>query len=313
MSERRVGILVARMGSSRIPGKALLEVCGKPVLEHVLNVARVIGGLSELCIATGEGERDDPVAALAASQKVRCIRGDPERLLDRIRSAAVQTSADAVVHLQGDCPFLDPQVTTRAIESWRAEPCDYLCNYEPPTFPEGLDVNIVARRALEIAWQEALAPSQRVHPYSFITLHRERFQIRNFEMSPDLSRHHWSLDFPQDIEFVRAVYERLYAPGSIVYLEDVLHLIETDDGVRQLDRALLRPKVDHAFWNSPGIVRDMSADIGALRLRASGLQEEGRYAEASVCYDEIGNIAGALDGGARSLALGVAAGGEQEG
>jgi len=293
-AERAVGIVVARMGSTRVPGKSMLELAGRPVIWHVIEAAKRIEGLAEVCLATTWLDTDEPLVGVAGECGVACVRGDPEFVLDRVHLAARERDADIIVDIGGDCPLLDAGVIAEALADFRADPCDYLCNYDPPTYPEGMDINIVARPALDRAFEEALAPSQRIHPFSFLTRHPDAFSIRNRAMEPDLSHHHWSLDFPEDADFLKAVFARAYDPAEPFTIASVLRLIETDGEIAALDRAIQKPKVLHAFWNSPGIMRDMNTDIVHLAGLAGEALKAGDHARAKSCYDEILLIAGEL-------------------
>jgi spore coat polysaccharide biosynthesis protein SpsF (cytidylyltransferase family) len=291
---RVVGVIVARMGSTRLPGKSLMPLAGRAVLGHMIDIARAVDGLDEVCIATSDLAVDHPIAAFAAAERTRCIRGDADRVLDRLHLAVQQTAADIVVYIGGDCPLLDPAVLSAALADFAATPCDYLNNYGPPTFPEGLDVNIVSRAALDRAYSEALAPSQRVHAFSYLTHHPAAFQIRNYALPIDLSAHHWSLDFPEDLVFLNAVYDRIDASGRPISLDAVRRLIETDPVVGALDADLRRGPVQHAFWNSPGIIRDMAEDVMALAGMAREALAKEDFPLAARCFSEMSPIAADL-------------------
>jgi spore coat polysaccharide biosynthesis protein SpsF len=290
-SQHRVVIMVvARMGSTRVPGKSLLVLDDQPVLWHVLEIAGRIRHASALCLATTDLPSDDPIAALAAQAGVPCYRGHAENVLDRLHGAAEMMRADVIVDIGGDCPLLDPEIISDAIADYLAQPCDYLNNYDPPTFPEGYDVNVVARAALDRAWREAIAPSQRIHPFTYLTFHPEQFSIRNYAMSPDLSAHHWSLDFPEDIELIRRAYAVIRGRGDEINLRSLRDLIDTDATFARLDAALQRPTVPHALWNSPGMVRDMHEDLVQLARMAHDAKRSGDAAKACQCYSEIMHI-----------------------
>lgn len=291
---RIVIMVVARMGSSRVPGKALIPVNERPVLWHVLRIARQIRHASDVCLATTDLQTDDPIAVLAAEVGVQCYRGHAENVLDRLHEAAEMMQADVIVDIGGDCPLLDPGVISDAIEDYLANPCDYLNNYDPPTFPEGYDVNIVARSALERAWREAIAPSQRIHPFTYLTFHPEQFSIRNYVISPDLSAHHWSLDFPEDLELIKRAYSVIHGRGGEIGMQSLRDLIETDETFARLDAALQRPSVPHAFWNSPGMVRDMHEDLMQLARTAHEAKLGGDATKAGRCYSEILRITNKL-------------------
>lgn len=299
--KRIVAIIVARMGSSRVPGKSIIELCGKPVIWHMLEIAKRIKYVDEVCLATTDLEQDDVLAEIARSSNVKCFRGHSENVLDRIYGAATETNADIIVDIGGDCPLLDSTIIEQAIENFAQYKCDYLCNYEPPTFPEGFDVNIITMTALTNAFNNAIAPSQRIHPFSYITYHKENFVVRNFSGAQDLSRHHWSLDFPEDIEFIKMVYSKIWQENKIIRMSDVLELIDKYDEISNVDAKLKRPKVQHAFWNSPGIIRDMNTDIASLTKSAQSALDEKNFTHAKHCYDEIITISKALLKGTKFL------------
>lgn len=291
---KTVAFVVSRMGSTRVPGKALIEVAGQPVLWHVLEAAKKINGVDQVVLATTDLKSDEPLLEVAKKSNVKVFRGDPERVLDRLYHAAREFRADIFIDIGGDCPLIDPHLLSDALNYFRQNDFDYLCNYEPPTFPEGYDINILKFSALEKAFNEAIAPSQRIHPFSYLSRHPDLFKIGNIENPEDLSTLHWSLDFPEDIDFIKAVFALLYEPGKSFSMKAILDLIEDDDQVRGLNNSLIKPKSSHAFWNSPGIIRDMHEDI---RFLVSLGQEELRkenfksayhaYSECSQVIDEL--------------------------
>ncbi len=289
-SEKVVAMVIARMGSTRVPGKSLIELEGRPLVAHVLDIARKMKRVDEVVLVTSELPLDDPLAALGEQENVRVVRGHPEFVLDRIVTAIGETGADVVVYVGGDCPLLDPAMIDGAIDTFFRLGCDYLNNYAPPTFPEGLDINILRRETVMLAHDKALAPSQRIHAFSYLTRHPGSCHIENVTHTPDLSAHHWSLDFPEDLAFLRAVYARLYGRRDPITIDDVLELIDSDPEVAALDKALQRPPVGHAFWNSPGMMRDMNADVRVLGDMAQQALEAGNRERARLCYLEMGLI-----------------------
>lgn len=300
MSRQREGLkivamVIARMGSTRVPGKSLMQLAGKPVVEHAIDIARKIPGVDEVALVTTDLGKDDPLAELGARVGVPVVRGHPEFVLDRIVQAIEERQADIIVYVGGDCPLLDPIMLGDAIDRFFESGCDYLNNYDPPTFPEGLDVNVITREAVLLAHANALAPSQRIHAFSYLSLHPGSCRIDNYTHQPDLSRHHWSLDFPEDFDFLKLVYARLYKPSGVIQMANVLSLIENDPEVAMASARLERPSVAHAFWNSPGIIRDMNADIIELCRLGHEAFARGDREMTHRCYREVGLIAGALE------------------
>lgn len=287
--------MVARTGSTRVPGKALLEVGGRTVVENVLRAAKKIQGIDQVALATSTLPQDQKLGEIAARLDIKTYFGDPERVLDRVWGAIEMFGADVIVEIGGDCPLLDPSVISRALVQFKAEKLDYLSNYDPPTFPEGLDVNIVSVAAVKRAYAEAIAPSQRIHPFSFLTHHPELFKLGNFVNDQDLSEMHWSLDFPEDIEFIRYVYEKLEPGESAISMKSVLALIASDARAHTLNEKIRKPKSLHAFWNSPGIIRDMHEDLRALSKIGESASAEKNLNKAAHAYSEIARISKYLE------------------
>ncbi len=293
LSKKIVGILVARMGSSRIPGKSILNINGDPLLKLILENLLNIKGIDKLIVATSNLKEDDIIEQISKESKVECFRGHSEKVLDRVFLAAQKYSADIVVEIGGDCPFIGSDIIDPAIEYFLNNNFDYLCNYEPPTYPEGFDINIIKIESLAKAYENAFAPSQRIHPFSYLSFHREEFNIGNIDYkNGDLSNFHWSLDFPEDIKFVERVFEKLNNQKPSI--EKILNLINEDQVLSDLHRNLLRPKVDHSFWNAPSILKDMNDDIIYLiDLGKKSIQLKD-FSRANHIYSEIKNICNEL-------------------
>lgn len=291
---RTVAMIIARMGSTRVPGKALVDISGRPMLDHMIDIAQRLRRVDDIAVVTSSLPADDPIAMLAKKRGVAVSRGHPEFVLDRIHQAQAELAAQIVVYVGGDCPLLDPAVVDRGIHAFFARSCDYLNNYEPPTFPEGMDINVITCEAVETAFARALAPSQRIHAFSYLTRHPNEFAVSNFENDTDLSKHHWSLDFPEDLDFIRAVYGHIYQPGEVIGMAQVFGLIEENNDIAAMDKALQRGPAAHAFWNSPGIMRDMKSDVEALSTMAATAAAAGDCNLAGRCGDEIERISGEL-------------------
>ena len=290
-----VGMIVARSGSTRAPGKALLDLAGKPVIWHMMRIARQITGVDELLLATTTSPGDDALVSVAESNGMRVFRGHPENVLDRVHAAAVASGARTLVYIGGDCPLLDPSIISAAIVEFRKLGCDYVSNYDPPTYPGGMDVNVIRFDALDKAFKQAIAPSQRIHAFSYLTFHPEEFSVTNFAQAEDVSTYHWSLDYPEDIEFLRLVYARLYRADSVIHMADVLRLVREDPAVRAEHERLIKPKVPHAFLSSPGMMNDINADIRHLCGLVDDAIRARDYAAATRCYSEIQRIATKLN------------------
>lgn len=221
-----LGILQARMSSTRLPGKVLLPVLAQPMLARQVERLRRSHRIDQLVLATSTESSDDQLQQLAAHLDMPCARGPLDDVLERFHRAAEAHGGAHIVRLTGDCPLTDPDIIDACIAKHLQEGNDYTSNIDPPTWPDGLDVEVVAREALEIAWREAEEADEREHVTLYIRRHPERFTIDNLEADVDRSHLRWTVDEPEDLEFVRTVYETLYPAIPTFTTADILDLIE---------------------------------------------------------------------------------------
>jgi spore coat polysaccharide biosynthesis protein SpsF len=233
-----VAIVQARMGSSRLPGKVLSEIVGRPMLSHVMRRAARIKGVDRCIVATTWSEEDQPVVNLCAELGVAYVCGHPTDVLDRFYDAAVEAEADVIVRLTGDCPLLDPDVSQRTLSAFLQSepPLDFAANRLPDhrTYPIGLDTEVCTFEALATAHDEAKAPHQREHVMPYLYENPGRFRLRLVDAPRDLSQLRWTVDAPEDLEFVRAVYGAL-APDIDFGMADVLKLLESQPGLLSIN------------------------------------------------------------------------------
>ncbi len=234
-----VAIIQARMASTRLPGKVIMDIAGKPMLARVLERVRLIPGIDRVVAATSTRPEDRQLVQVAAAYNAQTFAGSAEDVLDRYYQAALFFAADVVVRLTGDCPLLDPEVSGRVVERYRSADVDYVSNTHPPTFPDGLDTEVFSFAALEAAWREAHLPSEREHVTSYIWKNSERFRLANVVSNVDLSHLRWTVDEPQDLELVRALAARL--PTECAYsFKSVLRVLDENPQLANLNRRVGR-------------------------------------------------------------------------
>ena len=225
-----VVVIQARTGSTRLPGKVLLPAAGAPLLARMLERVSAARTASEVVVATTEAASDDDIVRIAQRSGVRCVRGHATDCLDRHVLAGRATAADAVVKIPSDCPLIDPATIDQVISAFLAEPdVDYVSNLHPPTWPDGFDVEIMTRGALETAWREATRPLDREHTTPFLWDNPERFTTLNvaWQTGLDYSQsHRLVLDYPEDYAVIRAVYDELWSAGRTFTLDDILALLD---------------------------------------------------------------------------------------
>ena len=251
-------IIQARMSSSRLPGKVLLDIAGQPMLVHIVERARSARSVEQVVVATTTDPSDDPIEQLCAQRGYDCFRGSLPDVLDRYTQAARQFEAHTIVRLTADCPLLDPSVLDLTVEALAGN--DFAANRLPPpwtrSLPIGLDVEVVTREALERAWHEAQERYQREHvlPYiyegtvfdqaandvgtaGFYTCNGTSprgFKIVQLHHRPDHGARRWTVDTPEDLELVRQVFAHLPDPLHCSWL-DVLAVFERHPELAQIN------------------------------------------------------------------------------
>jgi spore coat polysaccharide biosynthesis protein SpsF len=239
-----VAIVQARMGSSRLPGKVLCDLHGKTMLARVVSRVRRAHAIDEVLVATTDCSADDVVAQECRRCSVPVFRGNEDDVLDRYLRAAQWTNADVIVRITSDCPLIDPEIVDKTVRAFLAERGDYASNVMVRTYPRGLDTEVMTVPALQRAWSDADQMYQRAHVTPYIFEHPEIFKLLSVTGDADYSQHRWTVDTPEDLEFVRTIYTRLENRLEFLW-RDVLALLASEPELMQLNR-LVQQKALHA-------------------------------------------------------------------
>lgn len=242
MAERVIVVIQARLGSTRLPGKALADLAGRPMLAHVAERAKAIPGIDGVVLATTVNQGDDALEAFAREIGVDCVRGSEEDVLDRFLVAARETKAEAIVRITADCPLLDPEVSGQVLAKYLAlrPDVDYVSNVHPPTYPDGLDTEVFSVEALGRAAREARRDSEKAHVTPYLWNTRGRFRIHNVDYPKDLSRHRWTVDTQADLDFVREVFKALGPEACRAGMHDVLRVLDVRPDILALNAGIHR-------------------------------------------------------------------------
>lgn len=232
-----LAILQARMSSSRLPGKVMADLLGEPMLARQVERLRRCRMIDRLLLATSTDAADDALGDLAGRIGIDCFRGSLDDVLDRFHAAASGRGADQIVRLTGDCPLADPELIDRLVELHVAGGYDHSCNTLNPRWPDGLDAEVMRAEVLETAWREAKLPSEREHVTRFIYTRPERFRLGSLVGDTDLSDQRWTVDTPEDLAMVRAVYAALYPANPAFGTEDILAFLAAHPEIAALNRA----------------------------------------------------------------------------
>jgi len=245
-------VVQARMGSSRLPGKVLLPLAGRPLLERMLQRLLAARFPFQVCVATSTATRDEPIRQLCRRIAVPVVSGHPTDLLQRHLTAAQTFGADVVVKIPSDCPLIDPTVVDQVLGYYAAHEADFdfVTNLQPPSWPDGNDVEVMPRHVLELAAREATEAFQREHTTPFIWDQPERFRIGNVSWGDgrDLSKsHRFTIDYPEDYAFIAGVYDELCTSTRPVFeLSEILRLLGRKPELLQLNARWLGQSWHHA-------------------------------------------------------------------
>lgn len=237
---RVVAIIQARMGSTRLPGKVMMDIVGKPMLWHVISRVKHAKRLDDIVIATTTLNEDKQILELASEMGVKSYAGSEDDVLDRYYQAAIIHKADVIARITADCPLTDPKVIDRAIEIYRNHDFDYVSTAIKPTYPDGIGTEVFSASALKKAWKEAILSSEREHVTPYIGKNQKIFSIENLENDEDLSYMRWTVDEERDLKFVREIYKRLYMEGKIFYMEDILNLFKKRPELMDINKGIIR-------------------------------------------------------------------------
>lgn len=250
-------IIQARYGSSRLPGKILMDLYGKPVLQRVIERVRRSKYIDEAFVVTSIGRENLPVLRLCADLGVRVFAGAEDDVLDRYYQLAKLIKPDYVVRVTADCPCFDWEFLDRAISAMSLD-TDYLADFDE-TLPDGLDLEIVRFEALKRSWHEAQMVSEREHVTQYIRKHPEAFRLQNFRSPIEgIGRLRWTLDEAEDFTLIQSIYGHFIAEGREDFLTgDILGYLRENPKLSQINARYAR---------NEGLVKSIREDKIAEQL-----------------------------------------------
>lgn len=239
-----VALIQARMGSVRLPNKVMKLVNGKPLISYLLNRVSKAQFIDKVVVATSTNPNNDPLVSYVKSIGFDSFRGDEQDVLSRFYEAAKLFGATVILRITADCPLVDPLIIDNLISDFKYHNVDYATNTLPPTYPDGLDVEVLSFRALEQAYYEAKAPNEREHVTPYIR-YSGKFKIYNRVNDVDYSDKRWTVDEPEDFEVVRNIFDHFH-PDIFFSWERIIEaekvkssLFEKNKGITRNEGALL--------------------------------------------------------------------------
>jgi spore coat polysaccharide biosynthesis protein SpsF len=238
-----VAILQARMGSTRLPGKVLMDLGGETVLARVVGRLRRARLVERIVVATTDSAADDAIVLECHRLEVSAFRGSETDVLDRYCRAARVCAAGAVVRITSDCPAIDPELVDETVRMFYDESADYASNTLTPSYPRGLDTEVFTTVALERAWREAREGYEREHVTPYFYEHPELFKVISLQGRIDHSRYRWTLDTAADLELLREIYARFGNQDDFGWSQAV-RLMEREPDLAELNSHVVQ-KAQH--------------------------------------------------------------------
>jgi len=228
-------IIQARMGSTRLPGKVLMDVTkGKPVLYYVINQLKHCKSIEKIIVATTTLQEDDKIAQFCIDNKISYFRGDSKNVLERHYICAEKFSLSKIIRMPSDKPLLDPEVVDEIVEIFNSNSFDYVTNFLPSTFPGGTEVEVLSFSSLKKSWEKAMLPSEKEHVTSYIYNHRDDFRIFNVVNSENLSNFRWAVDRIEDLRLVREIVSKIHK--NPILIKDILELFKNEPNLVEINK-----------------------------------------------------------------------------
>ena len=220
----------ARMNSTRLPGKPLMKIRGKTMLEHILERASMAGNVDEVCVATTDNPLDDNIAEFLDEKGVPYYRGAEEDIASRLSGAAERFGADVLIRIWGDCPLMDPAVIDAAIEGFISKRADFATNSEPPSYPFGMNLEVYSSGTLKDIMLKTKDPFFREFPIEFIKK-SSNLKMINVDFEKDSSGIKLTVDYDKDITLVERIMKDLGAPGKVPNVHEIIDYCENNPDI----------------------------------------------------------------------------------
>jgi len=233
-------IIQARTSSTRLPNKVFADIEGSPLISHVVDRVSRSRLIEKIIIATTKNSHDDTLEEYAINNNIAVFRGDENDVLLRFFGAAKQYDVTTIARITADDPFKDPQVIDLVIRSFLDYRVDFAYNNHPPTFPEGLDVEVFSYEALAQAVRDSFNAFEREHVTQYFYRNPNRFKQINVSNFENLSDLRWTIDSQEDLDMAREVYSKLYQNGEIFYMRDILKLLKRYPHIANINKDVKR-------------------------------------------------------------------------
>lgn len=235
-----VAIVQARMTSSRLPNKVLMDLGKRTVVGQVFNQLSYSKMVNKVVLATSDDVSDDPLENWAVKNNVEYFRGDLNNVLKRFYDTAKEYTADIIIRITADCPLIDPEIVDSVIKVFLEGGYDYFSNTNPPTFPDGLDTEVFTFKALEKAFLNAELLSEIEHVTPYLRNHPEVFKIGNYLSSVNYENLRWTIDNKEDYEFLKNIFNNLNNNTTFIGWKQVIEFLSKNEEIQKINSHIQR-------------------------------------------------------------------------
>jgi len=237
-------IIQARIGSTRLPGKVMMNVENqKPVLYFVIKQLQECKLIDKIIVATTTNAEDDQIVNYSKNLGIDCFRGSSKDVLDRYYQCAKEYSVSTIVRITSDCPLIDPEIVDSVINMFENNSYDYITNFLPnSTFPNGVEVEVFSMNGLEKVWKKAKLPSEREHVTPYFSNHKDEFEITNIKNPENLSHLRWSVDRIEDLKLVRLIVSKI--KKRPILMKNIVDLFNKEPELFKINKNVNRDEGD---------------------------------------------------------------------
>ncbi len=237
MNGKIIGVIQARMASNRLPGKVLEKIMDEPMIWHIYKRLQNIPEISEVVISTTNKKSDKPLRDFLNQNKISYYAGSQDDILDRLYHTGKKFHCDVIVKINADCPLIDYNLISKGIKKIKTnEKIDLVTNCLKETFPEGMQYGIFNFKSIQKLWNSVKDPFWREYIFRYFLDNKNKFTIVSIENSKDLSSLRWVVDYQEDLDFVRKVYEKLYKKNPFFGMKEILKLIEREPKIVKINK-----------------------------------------------------------------------------
>lgn len=235
-----IAVIQARVAATRLPGKVLLDLKGKTVLERVIERVKPSKLINEIIVATTINKEDLVIVTLCADIGIRIFCGSDSDVLDRYYQAARMFGTANIVRITADCPLIDSDIIDEVLTLHLQKNADYTSNTIKPTYPDGEDAEVFTFEALQKTWKNAKLSSEREHVTPYMIKNPGTFKLASLEGKENLSQKRWTLDHIEDYEFLKTIYKKLYPRNNLFKMGDILKFLADNPEVERINQDIPR-------------------------------------------------------------------------